>query len=188
MITHNQLVPSEWVVRFASNIPQKDSAPCRVLDYACGSGRHALYLQGVGYLVLALDRDHISLQELQNSLDVSKPFPMELRCIDLEQEKYALEDENELFAGIIVTNYLYRPHLSRLFDQLMIGGVLIYETFAIGNERYGKPSNPNFLLQENELLDIAMSKKFHIMAFEQLEVTLPKPAVIQRICAVKTQD
>jgi SAM-dependent methyltransferase len=188
LITHNQSVPSEWVVRFASHIPQKDVAPFRVLDYACGFGRHALYLQGVGHTVLALDRDLISLQGLQNNLDVGKPFPMELRCIDLEQEKYALEDENELFAGIIVTNYLYRPHLSRLFDQLMIGGVLIYETFAMGNERYGKPSNPNFLLRENELLDIAMSKNFHIVAFEQLNVTLPKPAVIQRICAVKTQD
>lgn len=188
MITHNQSLPSDWVVRFASQIPKSNELSYRVLDYACGTGRHARYLLSLGHSILAMDRDRQCLMELETSIDLCQPLPIELRCIDLEQEMCVLEEENELFAGIIVTNYLYRPHLLRLFEQLEVGGVMIYETFAVGNERYGKPSNPNFLLKENELLKIAMGYHFHILAFEQLEVTLPKPAMIQRICAVRTKD
>ena len=188
MITHNQSLPSDWVVRFEPHLPKNHQLLGRILDYACGTGRHALFLQKQGHSVLAMDRDSQSLMELENSTEPSRPFPIELRCVDLELANCVLEEENELFAGIIVTNYLYRPHLQSLFDQLEVGGVLLYETFAVGNERYGKPSNPNFLLKENELLEIAMAKCFHILAFEQLEVTLPKPAIIQRICAVRTKD
>jgi len=84
----------------------------------------------------------------------------------------------------VVTNYLYRPHLEKLLDLVKVGGIVIYETFAIGNEKFGKPSNPHFLLEENELLEVAMKQnKFKVIAFESLEVGLPKQAKIQRICA-----
>jgi len=188
LITHNQSLPSDWVVRFEPRIPKNHQLFGRVLDYACGSGRHALFLQRQGHAVLAMDRDSQSLMELEHANEFHQPFPIELRCVDLEQKTCVLEEEGELFVGIIVTNYLYRPHLQCLFNQLDLGGVLIYETFAAGNERYGKPSNPNFLLKENELLEIAMANHLQILAFEQIEVTLPKPAIIQRICAVRTKD
>ena len=76
-----------------------------------------------------------------------------------------------------------------MLDILTVGGVFIYETFALGNERFGKPSNPHFLLKENELLEVVMAKNaFKIIAFESMMVEEPKPAMIQRICAVRTRD
>jgi hypothetical protein len=87
------------------------------------------------------------------------------------------------FAGIVVTNYLHRPLFPALLDALAPGGVLIYETFAIGNARFGRPSSPAFLLREGELLDLTRDR-LRVVAFEQGEVAAPKPAVVQRICAV----
>jgi hypothetical protein len=90
------------------------------------------------------------------------------------------------FDAVIVTNYLYRPYLKNITKLLNPMGFLIYETFAIGNEAYGKPSNPNFLLQPNELLNLAENMK--ILAFEDLTVQTPKPACVQRLCAVPLQS
>jgi len=91
------------------------------------------------------------------------------------------------FAGIVVTNYLHRPLLPHIFDSLAPGGVLIYETFAQGNERFGKPSNPLFLLQRGELLNAVRQavELYHVLAFEEGFVDMPKPAMVQRICVVK---
>ena len=86
------------------------------------------------------------------------------------------------FDGVIVTNYLHRPLFPRILDALSPTGLLVYETFAAGNERFGKPSNPDFLLRPGELLDVAHGR-LHVVAYEDLEVTTPKPARIQRICA-----
>lgn len=91
----------------------------------------------------------------------------------------------ELFAGIVVTNYLFRPHLDQLPKMLIDGGVLIYETFAQGNAQFGKPSNPNFLLKPGELLDLAGQNGLKVIGYEDIYVDLPKPAMIQRLCAVK---
>ena len=91
----------------------------------------------------------------------------------------------ELFAGIVVTNYLFRPHLDQLPKMLIDGGVLIYETFAKGNAQFGKPSNPNFLLKPGELLDLAGQNGLKVIGYEDIYVDLPKPAMIQRLCAVK---
>ncbi|MGB6055792.1 MAG: hypothetical protein WBG17_11205, partial [Burkholderiaceae bacterium] len=95
------------------------------------------------------------------------------------------------YAGIVVTNYLHRPLLPALVASLAPGGVLIYETFARGNERFGKPSNPDFLLRPDELLELACSAvpaALRVLAFEQGQVDAPQPAVLQRICAQRVDD
>lgn len=182
LITHNLSIVSPWVAQFAGRIPLKSESK-RVLDYACGSGRHTVYLAELGYQVLGIDIQLPSLQTLNDC----QPNAIELRCMDLEMEDFAFDPQLEKFSGLIVTNYLYRPHLDKMLDLLDEGGVLIYETFAMGNEVFGKPYNSNFLLQENELLEVVLAKKsFHIHAFESGYVEDPKPAMIQRICAVKT--
>jgi hypothetical protein len=86
---------------------------------------------------------------------------------------------------VVVTRYLFRPRLDRLAALLRPGGVLIYETFMAGNERFGKPSNPDFLLRPHELLDWARTWG-QVLAFEQGEIARPAPAMIQRICAVRS--
>jgi hypothetical protein len=94
--------------------------------------------------------------------------------------------QREQFSGVIVTNYLYRPFLVNWLQLLQDQGVFIYETFADGNAQFGKPSNPDFLLRENELLDLVLNQEdFSVVAFEQGRVELPQPAIVQRICAVK---
>jgi hypothetical protein len=86
------------------------------------------------------------------------------------------------YDGIVVTNYLHRPLLPVLAEALAPGGVVIYETFAAGNERFGRPSNPDFLLHPGELLEAFAA--LTVIAFEQGELSLPRPAVIQRIAAI----
>jgi SAM-dependent methyltransferase len=160
------------VQRFARLIPKHGV----VLDLACGSGRHSRYLTDAGFSVTAVDRDI--------SLFVSGYKPqLSVQEMDLELDAWPLE--GRLFDGIVVTNYLYRPHLDRLPQMLVAGGVLIYETFAQGNEAFGKPSNPNFLLKTGELLGLAQRHGLKVVAYEDLYQENPKPAMMQRICAVK---
>ena len=83
----------------------------------------------------------------------------------------------------MVTNYLHRPLFPRLVDSLDEGGVLIYETFMAGNERYGRPSNPDFLLRPGELLEAFGT--LTVVAFEQGTVERPKKAALQRICVIR---
>ena len=87
------------------------------------------------------------------------------------------------FDAIVVTNYLHRPLLPRLLEALADGGVLIYDTFAAGNERYGRPGNPDFLLKPGELLDLTCGR-LRVVAYEDLHVEIPRPAMIQRLCAI----
>jgi hypothetical protein len=102
---------------------------------------------------------------------------------DLEGAIWPLADQQ--FSGIVVTNYLYRPFLDHLPQMLSEGGVLIYETFADGNAQFGKPSNPNFLLKPGELLALAAHSDLKVIAYEDIYLDQPKPAMVQRICAVK---
>lgn len=148
-----------------------------VLDLACGRGRHALLLAERGHRVVAVDRDAAALAEI-----AAKAPDVESVQADLESGPWPFAGRR--FAGIVVTNYLHRPLLPRLIDSLTEGGVLLYETFMVGNARFGKPSSPEFLLHRDELLNVVRGK-LSVAAFEQGEVVTPRPAVVQRLCAVR---
>ena len=170
---HDVIVkPSSWVARFAPLIPKGGV----VLDLACGSGRHSQLLANLGYSVLAVDQDISAIEALNSSSIIPK-------CLNLEQDGWPLLESK--FGGIVVTNYLYRPHLDRLPELLEEGGILIYETFAQGNGEFGKPSNPNFLLKPAELLTFAARHSLKVMAYQDIYVDQPKPAMVQGLCAVK---
>ena len=158
--------------RFVSQIPKTGT----VLDLACGGGRHSLLLAEMGYPVLAVDQDIDEIKKTAN------PY-IRPKALNLEEEVWPLGDDK--FSGIVVTNYLYRPHLDRLPEMLEKNGVLIYETFAQGNEQFGKPSNPNFLLKPGELLELAQRHSLKVLAYEDIYQGEPKPAMVQRLCAVK---
>jgi SAM-dependent methyltransferase len=164
--------PSPWVVRFAPLI-----APgARVLDLACGEGRHARFLAGAGHPVLAVDRDAAALAALGTHPGVVT------RQVDLEAGAWPLAGER--FAAIVVTRYLYRPILGALVAALDDDGILLYETFAAGNEAYGRPANPEFLLREDELL-ASFGGRLRVVAFEQGRVQGDgRACVLQRIAAV----
>jgi SAM-dependent methyltransferase len=168
---HAPQSPSEWVTRWAGLI----AAGGEALDLACGSGRHSRYLAAAGYRVCAIDRDAQALAALTGVAGVS------VQVADLERTPWPLKGRR--FAGIVVANYLYRPLFPRLLEALAEDGALIYETFALGNERFGKPSNPDFLLRPGELLELARGR-LRVLAYEDLQLSLPKPAMVQRICAV----
>lgn len=164
--------PSAWVCRWAGEIP----AGGRVLDVACGSGRHARWLAARGHPVEAVDRDPATLDELADTPGVIT------RCADLEGGPWPYA--GQAFAGIVVVNYLHRPLFPHLLGALAPRGVLIYETFAAGNERYGRPANPDFLLRAGELLELVRDR-LRVLAYEDLFVTDPRPAMVQRICALR---
>ncbi len=161
--------PSPWIARFAPLIP----AGGDVLDLACGGGRHARLLAGRGYRVEAVDRDAEALATLAGVANIAT------RCADLEGGPWPYFGNG--FDGIVVSRYLYRPTLPSLFGCLNEGGILIYETFMVGQEQYGKPANPAHLLRVGELLELVRNR-FTVMAFEQGEVGGEQPQVIQRIC------
>lgn len=174
---HPQHPPSQWVRRFAPLIPKPDDANTWVLDLACGDGRHTRYLLELGYKVLAVDRDVGGLNDIEPGPD------FEIIEADLEDGgPWPLGERR--FHGVVVTNYLHRPLFPALLAAIEDTGVLIYETFARGNERHHRPRNPDFLLNSGELLEL-VGAPFHIVAFEQGVVERPRKAVVQRICAVK---
>jgi SAM-dependent methyltransferase len=158
--------PSEWVARWAPLIARGP-----VLDVACGEGRQARLFAARGLEVAAVDRDAQVL-----------PPGIEFVRADLESgQSWPFADRK--FAAIVVTNYLHRPLFPQLAAALDEGGILLYETFMSGNERYGRPSNPDFLLRPGELLDAFPG--LAVLGFEQGRVERPKTAVIQRLCALR---
>jgi SAM-dependent methyltransferase len=162
---HGGEAPSPWVVRWAPLIRRGT-----VLDVACGGGRHARYFLARGLAVVAIDREPQDIpgaRFIRADLEDGSPWPL----------------AGERFEGIVVTNYLHRPLLVTLGESLAEGGVLIYETFMLGNERYGRPSNPAFLLRPGELLEAF--RGLRVEGFEEGPVAEPKPAMIQRLCAVR---
>jgi SAM-dependent methyltransferase len=166
---HGDGAPSAWVARFGALLPAGE-----VLDLACGAGRHARHFAALGHPVLAVDRDDAALQA------AAGPGITTLQA-DLEGAPWPFEAGR--FAGIVVTNYLHRPTLAAMGASLRSDGILIYETFSIGNEVYGKPSNPAFLLAEGELLATAAALGLRVIAYEDGAVSAPKPAMVQRLCA-----
>jgi SAM-dependent methyltransferase len=173
MASHSfDLPPSPWVQQWAPGIRPGGA----VLDVACGSGRHSRLLARLGFEVFAVDRDP--------ALFTDPPPQVALRAADLEAEPWPYEGRR--FDAIVVTNYLHRPLLPVLVASLEPGGILLYETFARGNERFGKPSNPDFLLAPGELLE-AVRGRLRVIAYEDRVVEEPKQAALQRLCARREQ-
>jgi SAM-dependent methyltransferase len=168
---HGASAPSQWLVRWADSIP---AGGC-VLDVAAGRGRNARWLASRGHPVDAVDSDPEALATL------SQVTGVHVLCADLEKAAWPCPPGR--YAGVVVTHYLHRPLFPELIKALAPAGVLIYETFALGNERFGRPSNPDFLLRPGELLE-AVRGRLRVIAYEDVFVDQPKPALVQRICAV----
>ena len=165
--------PSPWVTQFASLIPAEGP----ILDVACGRGRHTVFFLDQGRTVVAIDRDLSGIEDLfgrpgltaiEADLEDGRPFPLSGRA----------------FAGVVCTNYLHRPLLPALIAAVAPGGALLYETFAEGNERYGRPSRPEFLLRPGEL-QAAVAGQLAVQGYEEGLVYRPGPAMMQRIAAVR---
>ncbi len=170
---HGSAAPSPWVRRHAGLVP----AGGAVLDLACGDGRHARLFARRGHPVVAVDIDLTGLGDLAGDPRVAAIEA------DLEAGPWPLGDRR--FAGIVVVNYLWRPLMPLIAAAVDEGGALIYETFAIGNERYGRPRNPDHLLRPGELLQ-TFHDGFRMVAYEHGVVEAPRPAMIQRIATVKS--
>jgi len=164
---------SPWVHRFAALVP----AGGRVLDVACGGGRHARFLLERGHPVTVVDRDtggvkdleeHPDVEILEYDLEGGAPWPFAGRC----------------FEGVVVVNYLWRPVLADIVASVATGGALIYETFARGQEQFGRPRNPDFQLRPGELLE-AVRGALRVCAYEDLIVEEPDRRAVQRIAAVR---
>ncbi|WP_228877232.1 class I SAM-dependent methyltransferase [Paraburkholderia saeva] len=168
--------PSRWVRRWTHLVTPGGA----VLDVASGAGRHARWFAAQGHPVTALDRDTDALAMLQGVPQVST------LAADIEDGPWPLP-AGSTFAAVVVTNYLHRPLFPRLLDALAPSGVLIYETFAQGNETVGKPSRPAFLLAPGELLD-AVRGRLRVVAYQDGFLAQPRPAYVQRICAILEAD
>ena len=167
--------PSEWVTRFAGRVPPAG----RVLDVAAGSGRHTRFFLDRGHPVTAVDRDTAGLADLKDDPAI------EVVEFDLETGA-AWPFAERRFQAVVVTNYLHRPVLGDIVASVAPGGVLLYETFARGQERFGRPQNPDFLLKPGELLD-AVRPTLQVLAYEDLILHDPTRAV-QRIAALNAPD
>jgi SAM-dependent methyltransferase len=172
IVAHGSLAPSDWVLRWAPLVPRGGS----VLDVACGQGRHVRCLAARGHAVTGIDRSEAALAGLNGIADTV--------LADIENGPWPLlqAGQPQEFDAVLVTNYLWRPLMPTLAASVAPGGLLIYETFAIGNETVGRPSNPDFLLQPGELL--ASFAGWQVIAYEA--GFLPLPArFVQRLCAVR---
>lgn len=164
---HATVAPSAWITRWAHLIAPGGS----VLDLACGSGRHVAWLAARGFRVTGVDRDAAALEPLATQAEIV--------VADLEQGEWPLPGRR--FDGVIVTNYLWRPLLPDVVAALAPGGILLYETFASGQETIGRPSNPDFLLRPAELL--ATCARLRVVAYEDGFEAAPD-RFVQRIAAV----
>lgn len=177
--------PSAWVVRWLALLPEG----ARVLDYAAGSGRHARAAAQRGLRACAIDRDAAALGALArvqaHGAQGGRESPIEVRVADLEAGPWPFGDER--FDAVVVTNYLFRPRFDLLAALVAPGGLLIHETFARGNERYGRPSNPAFLLEAGELYERSRRAGLTVLGYEAGVVERPSPAVVQRVCAVRAR-
>lgn len=161
--------PSPWIARFAPLVPKGGT----VLDVAAGGGRHTALFRRLGHPVVAVDRDIAGLAAFASDPHV------EIVAHDLERDGWPFT--GVCFGTVVVTNYLWRPLLPNIVATVAPNGVLLYETFGVGHERFGRPSNPAFLLRPGELLE-AVTGRLDVLAYECGETN--HPAVVQRLCAV----
>ena len=174
--SHGSEPASAWITRWAHLVP----AGGQVLDIACGLGRHTrLFLQR-NNPVTAVDIAQSAIENIAKNLSPEQLNQAELTIADIENNPWPFAGRQ--FAGIVVTNYLHRPLLPILVQSLAPGGVLVYETFAAGNETVGKPSRPDFLLRPGELLDACAGLR--VVAYEDGSTTSPD-RFVQRIAAVR---
>jgi SAM-dependent methyltransferase len=165
---HGTEAPSPWVTRFGPLVP----AGGAVLDVACGFGRHLRWFAQRGHPVTGVDRAADAVAATAGLGEIVQA--------DIENGPWPFAGRR--FAGVVVTNYLWRPLLPAIVDSVAEGGVLIYETFAVGNETVGKPSRPDFLLQPGELPGACAGLR--VVAYE--DGFLDEPArFVQRIAAVR---
>ena len=167
------LPPSSWVERFAGSVPDGGS----VLDLACGAGRHGRIFLKRGHEVVFVDIDTRALA------DIATRPGAEIVAADLETGA-AWPLGARRFDAVIVTNYLWRPILPDIVAAVAPGGVLIYETFAVGNEAFGRPRNPDHLLRGGELLDTVRGH-LRVLAYAQCTQDAPRRRVVQHIAAVR---
>ena len=173
--SHNEKEASSWVKRWSHLVKPGG----RVLDVACGHGRHALWFHQLKHPVVVVDRSQDAVDGIAIAASACKKI-----VADIENRPWPLAGQQ--FDAVVVTNYLWRPLFPALLASLAPGGVLMYETFAIGNETLGKPSNPQFLLRPGELLEVCQNLR--IVGFEDGFLSLTNNAAarfVQRIAAVK---
>jgi len=164
---------NRWIAQYLHQIPTAGL----VLDVASGNGRHAELALQQGYRVIAVDRDISAINHR----------PADLECLQFNLEAGNWPFPPAFFDGIIVCNYLHRPLMSHIVDALRPDGVLLYTTFMQGNEAYGSPRNPAYLLRPGELQQV-LTAGFEPIAFEQGFLDEPAPAMRQSICVRKQAD
>ena len=171
--------PSRWVARF---LPPAPAAGGGVLDLAAGRGRHVRLARSRGWRVTAVDRETGPLAGLADADEGIAALRMDLEAGDAADTARALKAAGP-FDIVIVCNYLHRPLLPHLPALLQPEGLLIYETFMAGNEAFGRPRNPDFLLRPGELLT-AFGESLTVLAFEQGYTADPSPRVVQRFAGI----
>jgi SAM-dependent methyltransferase len=167
--------PSRWIERFAPLLPTGGS----VLDLACGGGRHGRLFLEDGARVTCLDQDVSFVDDLAGKAEIIKA--------DLEEGRpWPLGERT--FDAVVVVNYLFRPLMPQLIEAVAAGGLFLYETFSMGNERYDRPRNPDHLLRPGELL-AAVEGRLQVLAYESgIEARGGGPKVVQRICAMRGDE
>lgn len=168
-----QTTPSPWIVRFVDELPPDGP----ILDLACGGGRHGRLFLKRGRAVAFVDRD------LSGVADLAETPGAELIEADLEAGG-AFPLAGRVFAAVIVVNYLWRPILADVARLVQPGGLLLYETFLVGNEAFGRPKNPDFLLREGELSALAQTQELQVLDLFEGRVETPTgPAMKGRLAA-----
>ena len=168
---HGTENPSFWVQRWAHLIAPHS----RVLDVACGAGRHMHFFAAQGHTAVGVDRNPEAVALAQNHGEVI--------CADIENGPWPFTGQT--FGGVVVTHYLWRSLFPVIVQSLAPGGVLIYETFAAGHETVGKPSRPDFLLQPGELL--RATEGLRTVAYEDGFEASPD-RFVQRIVAIRPKN
>ena len=174
MGSHLKQLPSRWIINCVEAVT--NNKELQILDFASGNGRHSKSLANNKRKITAVDKDDVKLSTYKNYKSIKTI------CFDLESEE-SWPLKRKYYDIVIVTNYLYRPKIKKIVDLVKENGYLFYETFARGNEKYGKPSNPNFLLNDRELIKL-FKKNFKILYYFNGQEFSNKMKIIQR-CAIK---